>query len=69
MPTESELEYMQQLDQDLSSEGFQQHMGGSETSLDSVEDSVPEDSSGQRTIHMDYSNSEGMTIIVPPDGQ
>lgn len=55
-PTQAEVDYMYRLDTHMGDHG----------SNDTVDARVTESDSGDRTIHMDYSESEGAVITADP---
>jgi hypothetical protein len=56
-PTQAEVDYMNRLDT---------HMGENYGGNDTVDAKVTESDSGDRKIHMDYSDSEGAVITADP---
>lgn len=56
-PTQPEIDFMDKLDT---------HMGDNFGGNDTVDADVTEKDSGQRVIHMDYSESEGTVITADP---
>lgn len=56
-PTQNEIDYMNKLDTNLG-----ENLGGN----DKVDTSATQSDSGERTIHMDYSESQGSEITADP---
>jgi hypothetical protein len=56
-PTQAEIDYMNKLDT---------HMGNNFGGNDKVDASVTQSDSGERRIHMDYSESQGAVITADP---